>query len=128
MRWIVPLLVTVSSRAHAQTETSVLDDMKTVYCYTRLSVTAQNMSAKEEVRAKAKANADSLFERYQAAVRHSKGKLTEHALQEEAKKGRSAQSRDLSMAEYFILAESCARLAADLRTSDIIAAPSKPPK
>lgn len=109
MRWVLGLLLFVAGAAPAEQD-SVYVRMKVAYCYARFSAGSEGMTAPPNVRARARANADSLFPRYQRAIEASKGTLSEVMLTDEAARARTVGSRDLSATEIFMIQETCERL------------------
>src|SRR2546421_2175787 len=104
MRWLLGLMLVMPTEGPVEQD-SVYVRMKIAYCYSSYSATSQKTAATAEVRARAKANADSLFPRYQRALETSKGTLAETMLNTEAAKARTAESRDLAAAEFFMIQE-----------------------
>jgi len=85
--------------------------MKVAYCYAVFSTDIENPKLSEEQVNESRTNADKLRPAYRAALSDSAGKLTETALQMESDKARNNKSRGLSAAEYFMIRDSCDRLA-----------------
>jgi hypothetical protein len=106
MRWLLALLLVLPGTLPTEQD-SVYLRMKVAYCYTRFSAQSERIAGTPEVRERARANADSLFPRYQRAIEASKGTLSEVMLSTEAAKARTAEERDLSTAEFFMIQEAC---------------------
>ena len=90
---------------------SVANRLRLAYCHSLLATESADPGISQQRRERAKSLADSLLDRYQAALDASRGRLTEVAMREEAERARRATDGRLSATEFFIVRESCEVLA-----------------